>query len=60
MFQLTWADIAIAGMIFFVSQHHPDIIKKFNLLAELTTKVNNLPNIKAWMEKRPKLKCEDV
>ena len=44
----------MAGMMAFIGQHHPDVITKFKSLSDLSTRVNNLPNIKAWMEKRPK------
>jgi hypothetical protein len=44
----------MAGMMAFISQHNPDVINKFKALGDLSTKVNNLPNIKAWLENRPK------
>ena len=44
----------MAGMMTFIGQHHEEVMNKFKLLGDLSTNVNNRPNIKAWMEKRPK------
>ena len=39
-----------------IALNDPEILEKFPNLNELMKKVNESPNIKGWMEKRPKTK----
>ena len=55
---LTWADLQLFFCIEFVNrtflQGKSDCAAKFSLLKNLNLRVGNLPNIKNWMENRPK------
>jgi len=50
---LTWADIAIADIVDLMAKKNKDVLTKCPPLLDLTKRVNNLPNIKAWIAKRP-------
>lgn len=53
--QLTWADLAYYGYFsFLVEKFGEDFIKDLPLLKALIERVEALPNIKKWVETRPK------
>lgn len=51
---VTWADIALAWILETMAQRDKEFSTKCPPLAEFLNRVNNLPGIKAWIEKRPK------
>ena len=61
-FQLTWADLVLVDVLeTFVSGHalmpaykNPEALKNFKVLSDYKTKIENIPKIKAHIEKRPK------
>ena len=60
-FQLTWADLVlVASLEMFIGGHgfmpeyqNPDALKNHQTIATFKKSIENLPNIKAWIEKRP-------
>ena len=53
--QLTWADIVFSTFCSdFMARHGKDMLKDFDALNAHVDHVMNLPNIKKWIEKRPK------
>ena len=56
LFQMTWADIALAAMLDRVMLHHAEALENFPTLKDHMIKINESPNIKTWMENRPKTK----
>ena len=54
IFQLTWADIALAAMLDRIIIYQPEALEHFPSLKEHMTRINESENIKNWMEKRPK------
>ncbi len=53
--QLTWADLAYYGYFaFLVEKFGEDFLKDAPLLKALIAMVEALPNIKKWVESRPK------
>ena len=44
----------MAAMMERISARHPEALDTFKPLADLMIMVNKCPNIKAWIEKRPK------
>ena len=61
IFQLTWADLVLQSALeMFVNGHgmmpeyqNPDALKNHESVADYKKKIENLPNLKAWIEKRP-------
>jgi len=51
---LTWADIAVAAFLSAVQARMGEVLVGAPALAALVTKTMNLPNIKKWIEIRPK------
>nr|AVT42183.1 glutathione S-transferase s2 [Lissorhoptrus oryzophilus] len=51
--QLTWADLFFAAKLSSMKERHPELLKPFPKLLALVDKVNNLPKIKAYLDKRP-------
>ena len=59
--QLTWADlIFVTTLEPFISGHglmptyqNPEALKNHPALAEYKNRIENIPNIKDWIEKRP-------
>ena len=60
MFQLTWADIALAAMLDRIVIYYSQALESFPNLKEHMTRINESPNIKKWMESRPKSKVDEV
>jgi len=52
--KLTWADLALALWYMNLKAAHADLNGKFPAVDKYCDKVAALPNIKAWIEKRPK------
>lgn len=53
-FQLTWADIYFAGILDYLNyMAKTDLIEKHPNLNRVVKAVNELEQIKAWLEKRP-------
>lgn len=53
--QLTWADIAYYGYFsFLIEKFGEEYLKDTPLLKALVERVGALPNIKKWVESRPK------
>jgi len=58
---LTWADLVLQSALeMFVNGHgmmpeyqNPDALKNHESVADYKKKIENLPNLKAWIEKRP-------
>ena len=48
---LTWADTHV---FLYLSEQEPGLTEKYPKLADLKERVGNIPNIKAWVESRPK------
>ena len=48
---LTWADTHV---FLYLSEQEPGLAQKYPKLADLKERVGNIPNIKAWVESRPK------
>lgn len=57
LFQFSWVDIVGASFFELISNicELPDIISDYPNLQALQEKVFNLPQIKKWIEKRPKV-----
>ena len=54
-FQLTWADIGVSMVLTGLKEKMgDDLLKPFSHLVTLRDHVYNLPNIKNWVETRPK------
>lgn len=52
--QLTWADLVFVGMLDYLNfMVQTDLVANYPELAALRTKVLAIPNIKAWIDKRP-------
>lgn len=52
--QVTWADLFFVGILDYMSAMAKfNIIEKYQHLVELKDKILNIPNIKAWVDKRP-------
>jgi len=59
---LTWADLVfVASLEMLITGHglmpeyqNPDALKNHQPIADFKKSIENLPNIKAWIEKRPK------
>jgi hypothetical protein len=55
LLQLTWADLAtgmrLGGL---KDKYGADVLKDFPHLKDLLDRTSNLPNIKHWLETRPK------
>lgn len=51
--QMTWADFTIALAFGSIKRRRPEIISQFAAVSSLIEKVEGLPNIKAWIAKRP-------
>lgn len=55
MFQLTWADIYFVAQLEYINTMlKKDLLTGFENLKALREKVLAIPNIKKWVEKRPK------
>ncbi|KZC09848.1 PREDICTED: glutathione S-transferase-like [Dufourea novaeangliae] len=55
---LTWADLTFVALLdYFKFAWGSDITEKYENLKQLKEKVQNLPAIKSWIEKRPKTEC---
>ena len=52
--QLTWADLQLFNILEFLKALLPEPAENFPLLKNLETRVGDLPNIKRWIEERPK------
>ena len=53
--QLTWADLAYYGYFSFLTEKFgEEFLKDASLLKALIARVDALPNIKQWVESRPK------
>lgn len=53
--KLTWADIALISILEFINfRIGRDVIDKAEQLKALRRKIQGLPQIKAWIDKRPK------
>jgi len=52
--QLTWADIVTFNILQSIQTNNTDIMDGYPKLQAFMTKVADMPNIKAWIEKRPK------
>lgn len=53
-FKLTWADIYFAGILDYLNYlTKTDLIEKHPNLKRVVDQVNNLEQIKTWLEKRP-------
>ena len=52
--QLTWADLQLFNILEFLKALLPAPAENFPLLKNLETRVGDLPNIRRWIEKRPK------
>ena len=48
---LTWADTHV---FLYLSEQEPGLADKYPRMADLKQRVGNIPNIKAWVESRPK------
>ncbi|XP_015183848.1 PREDICTED: glutathione S-transferase-like [Polistes dominula] len=52
---LTWADLTFVALLYYLNyMMKSNIIEKYDNLTALQDKVLNHPNIKKWIEKRPK------
>merc|ERR1712045_503681 len=51
---LSWADLRLFDFCFTLSQ--PSCLDRFPNIKNLTERVRNIPNIKSWVESRPKSK----
>ena len=47
-------EMFVSGHGFMPAYQNPDALKNHQLLADYKKGIENLPNIKAWIEKRPK------
>ena len=52
--KVTWADLALVNSFEWLALMAPDALKDFPGVSKLADNVNNLPNIKKWIEERPK------
>ncbi|XP_011165650.1 glutathione S-transferase [Solenopsis invicta] len=51
---LTWADLTFIGLLDYMNFHvKGNVVEKFENLKELQKKVEAIPAIKSWIEKRP-------
>jgi len=51
--KLTWADLALTNWYMNTKAAHPEMNGKFPAVDQYCDKVAALPNIKAWLDKRP-------
>ena len=51
--QVTYADLAVAVLLEVLSQQKPELLAAFTNLGRIKRSVEDLPNIKAWIAKRP-------
>lgn len=52
---MTWADLAYYGYFsFLIEKFGEDFLKEAPLLKALVERIEALPNIKKWVESRPK------
>ncbi|XP_066602106.1 glutathione S-transferase-like [Prorops nasuta] len=55
---LTWADLVFVALLDYLNfMMKSDIIENYDQLKQLQKKVLEIPNIKAWVEKRPQSDC---
>jgi len=51
---LTWADLTFVGLLDYLNHMmKEDIVEKYTNLKQLQKKVEEIPAIKSWIEKRP-------
>jgi len=51
---LTWADLTFVGLLDYMNfQMKGDVVEKYENLKQLQKKVEEIPAIKSWIEKRP-------
>jgi len=51
---LTWADIGLAHALWGLQTRQPGILDAYPLLKSYMERITSRPNIKAWIDKRPK------
>lgn len=51
---MTWADLGLANSLDGLKKFKPDFLDNYPFLNEYVERIMNLPNIKAWIAKRPK------
>ena len=50
---VTWADLAVASFVDDLLETAPDTVDAFPELKTYKEKIFNIPNVKAWIDKRP-------
>ncbi|XP_012264442.2 uncharacterized protein LOC105690872 [Athalia rosae] len=59
--KVTWADINYVSLHdYFCAMLERDIVEGYPNLKKLVNEINSIPNIKAYLEKRPKTRFDDV
>ena len=51
---LSWADLYLYAVLEWFGDKKPELLFHFPLVKALDEKISSHPNIKAWIEKRPK------
>jgi len=50
---LTWADLTFVGLLDYMNFLMKGVVEKYENLKQLQKKVEEIPAIKSWIEKRP-------
>ncbi len=52
--QVTWVDLLLSEVFWMFGERFPDVGKTHTKAAEFVKKIREIPNIKKWVESRPK------